>query len=158
MAANQTDWDRSPSTRSGTGRVLVVDDEKDFCQILFLLFKSEGFEPMVAHDGESALEMIRTGLPDAVLLDVRMPGMDGFEVLKRSKEMQPNLPVLLMTAFGGLERAVEGLKAGAWDYLPKPIDNRELVNKLRQAIAETEPLGKTVNPTGHGRDKLGLKL
>ena len=57
-------------------RVLIVDDEEEFCQVLFVLLKTEGFEPMVAHGGETALEMIRQGLPDAVLLDVKMPGID----------------------------------------------------------------------------------
>ncbi len=69
-------------------RVLIVDDEKDICDILFRLLKREGFMPLVAHDGAAALEMIRMGLPDVVLLDVKMPGIDGMEVLKRSKKSQ----------------------------------------------------------------------
>ena len=71
-------------------RVLIVDDEKDFCDILFRVVKKAGFTALVAHDGEMALEMVRQGLPDIVLLDVRMPGMDGIEVLKRAKPLDNN--------------------------------------------------------------------
>ncbi len=74
-------------------RVLIVDDEKDFCDILFRVVKKAGFTALVAHDGVMALEMIRLGLPDIVLLDVRMPGMDGIEVLKRARKLNPMLPV-----------------------------------------------------------------
>jgi len=122
------------------GRVLVVDDEEDFCQILFVLLKTEGFEPMVAHDGESALDMIRRGLPDAVLLDIRMPGIDGMEVLRRSKVMQPGIPFLIMTAYGGVGDAVDAMKEGAYDYLVKPLDNRGLIEKLTRAISVAGPL------------------
>ncbi len=122
------------------GRVLVVDDEEDFCQILFVLLKTEGFEPMVAHNGESALEMIRRGIPDAVLLDIRMPGIDGLEVLSLSKAMQPHIPILIMTAYGGVGDAVAAMKQGAYDYLVKPLDNRELIEKVTRAISVTGPL------------------
>jgi DNA-binding NtrC family response regulator len=125
--------------RSST-RVLVVDDEKDFCEILFVLLKTEGFEPMVAHNGEVALDMIGRGLPDAVLLDMKMPGIDGTEVLKRAKEAQPNLPVLIMTAYGGIGGAVEAMRQGASDYLVKPLDNRRLIGILRRVIQETKHL------------------
>jgi len=125
--------------------VLVVDDEKDFCQILFVLLKTEGFDPIVAHDGETAIEMISRGLPDAVLLDVKMPGIDGMEVLMRSKEMQPDLPILIMTAYGGLDNAVEAIKQGAWDYLPKPLDNRVLIKKLNQAMLDGKPLKRAAS-------------
>jgi len=117
------------------GRVLIVDDEKDFCQILFLLLKSEGFDPIIAHSGESALAMMEQGLPDAVLMDIKMPGMNGMEVLRRSRSRNPGLPVLMMTAFGGIDHAVESIKIGAYDFLSKPIDNNTLVQKLREAIS-----------------------
>ncbi|MFH0823086.1 MAG: sigma-54 dependent transcriptional regulator [Pseudomonadota bacterium] len=123
--------------RSSMERVLVVDDEKDFCEILFVLLKSEGFEPMVAYDGETAIEMISRGIPDAVLLDVRMPGIDGMQVLRRSNDLHPKIPVLLMTAYGGIDNAVAAVKAGAWDYLSKPFDNGLLIEKLKRAISRT---------------------
>lgn len=116
------------------GRVLVVDDEKDFCQILFILLKSEGFDPIIAHNGKTALAMVEQGLPDAMLLDLRMEGMDGIEVLRLCKKMQPDLPVIIMTAYGGVVSAVEAMREGALDYLSKPIDNAELIARLRQAV------------------------
>jgi len=133
------------------GRVLVVDDEEDFCQILFLLLKTESFEPIVAHDGQAALDMIHRGLPDAVLLDIRMPGVDGMEVLQRSKEMQPDLPVLIMTAYGGVGDAVNAMKRGAYDYLVKPLDNRRLIDRLKSAISETSHLKKKLDETTHDK-------
>ncbi len=140
------------------GRVLVVDDEEDFCQILFVLLKTEGFEPMVAHNGESALDMIRRGLPDAVLLDIRMPGIDGMEVLRRSKAMKPAIPFLLMTAYGGIDDAVEAMKEGAYDFLIKPLDNEALVEKLSRAISLAEPLKTESQESDSEEDAASLRL
>lgn len=116
-------------------RILIVDDEKDFCEILFHVIRREGFAPLVAHNGETALEMVRVGMPDALLLDVKMPGMDGMEVLRQSKGIDPDLPVLMITAYGGVNGAVQAMKEGAFDYLAKPLNNRELIEKLRRALA-----------------------
>ena len=126
-------------------RVLIVDDEKDFCDILFRVVKKAGFTALVAHDGEMALEMIRLGLPDVVLLDVRMPGMDGIEVLKRARKLNPRLPVLMITAYSGVHDAVEAIKQGAYDYLPKPLDNNALLAKIREAMSQKPVLGKERN-------------
>ncbi|MFA6220841.1 MAG: sigma-54 dependent transcriptional regulator [Desulfomonilaceae bacterium] len=126
-------------------RVLIVDDEKDFCDILFRVVKKAGFTALVAHDGEMALDMIRQGLPDIVLLDVRMPGMDGIEVLKRARKLNPALPVLMITAYSGVHDAVEAIKQGAYDYLPKPLDNNALLAKIREAMLQKPVLGKERN-------------
>ena len=116
-------------------RILIVDDEKDLCDILFRMLKKNGFRPIVAHDGVKALEMIQLGMPEIVLLDVMMPGMDGMEVLRRSKKLNPRLPVMMFTAYGGIDGAVQAIKEGADDYLSKPVDHGELVDKLRRALA-----------------------
>src|SRR4030042_5195899 len=151
-----------PHGKRGRGgsacRVLIVDDEEEFCQVLFVRLKTEGFEPMVAHGGETALEMIRQGLPDVVLLDVKMPGIDGVEVLKRSKESQPDIPVLMMTAYGGVSAAVEALKSGAYDYLVKPLDNRNLVEKLRRAHSLAPKPEPRQSRRTHGENVSGLSL
>jgi two-component system nitrogen regulation response regulator GlnG len=123
-------------------RILIVDDEKDFCDILLHLLKREGFSPLVAHDGETALEMTRAGMPDALLLDVKMPGIDGLEVLRRAKKLDADLPILMITAYGGLDGAVQAIKEGAYDYLAKPLDNRELVEKLKRALVNRAVSGK----------------
>jgi len=140
------------------GRILIVDDEEDLCQMMFLLLKREGFDPIVALDGETALEMIGRGMPDAVLLDVKMPGLDGLEVLRRAKNLEPNLPVLIMTAYGGVHSAVEAIKQGAYDYLTKPVNNHMLSEKLRQAIANRSGAPKRAKPPGRSRDSDGLRL
>lgn len=115
-------------------RILIVDDERDFCDILFHLLKQEGFRPTVAYSGESAIEMMRLGMPDVVLLDFKMEGVDGMEVLKMSKALNPYIPVIMISAFGGVEGAVRAVKEGAFDYLQKPINNRELVKRIKKAL------------------------
>lgn len=117
-------------------RVLIVDDEKDFCDVLFRVVKRGGFTALVAHDGEMALEMIKLGLPEVVLLDVRMPGIDGMEVLERAKKIDSGLPVIMITAYSGIHDAVEAMRKGAYDYLSKPLDNNALVDKIKSAISE----------------------
>jgi len=120
-----------------------VDDEKDICDILFRLLETAGFSPIVAHNGATALEMIRLGMPDLVISDVRMPGIDGMELLRQSKELDYNLPVLMITAWSGLDGAVQAVKEGAYDYLAKPLDYGELVAKIKKALEERGPsLGK----------------
>lgn len=119
----------------GFAKILIVDDEKDFCDILFRVLKREGFTSLVAHDAEMALDMIRLGLPDVVLLDVKMPGMDGMEALRKAKQMSPELPIIMVTAYSGVHGAVEAMKDGAFDYLSKPLDNRVLIEKIKRALA-----------------------
>lgn len=118
-------------------RILIVDDEKDICDLLFRILEKEGFNPIVAQDGQSALEMIRLGMPELVVTDVRMPGMDGMELLRRAHELNPELPVILITAWGGIDAAVEAVKNGAYDYLAKPLKIRELMAKIRSALQES---------------------
>jgi DNA-binding NtrC family response regulator len=126
-------------------RVLIVDDEKDICDIVFSLLEKEGFAPIVAHDGETALEMIRRGMPDLVISDVRMPKMDGMELLRRSKSLAANLPVIIITGWGGIEGAVQAMKQGAYDYLAKPLRRSELTASVRNALDDRQPsLGKRI--------------
>lgn len=133
-----------------SARILIVDDEKDICEILFRLLKKNGFTPLVAHDGEGALEMIRLGMPDAVVSDLMMPGMDGMELLRRAKEYDASLPFLIITGYGGIDGAVTAMKQGASDYLAKPLNNKELIDKIRlsmesrQAVRGPGPSIKTM--------------
>jgi len=119
-------------------RVLIVDDDRDISLMLSALMKREGLTSMVAHDGETALEMIHFSKPGMLLVDVKMPGIDGMEVLKRIKETDPELPVVLITAYAEIPASVAAMRAGAFDYLAKPFDHSEVIRVVRAALAERE--------------------
>jgi two-component system nitrogen regulation response regulator GlnG len=119
-------------------RVLIVDDEQDICSILAHLMEKEGLYPLVAFNGEEALETVRLREPDVILADIRMPGMNGMEVLERVKKLAPELPVVMITAHAEVSGAVKALKAGAHDYLAKPFDHHEVLRVIRRALAERE--------------------
>jgi DNA-binding NtrC family response regulator len=139
-------------------RILIVDDEKDLCDILFRMLKRNGFRPIVANDGQKALEMIQLGMPEIVLLDVMMPGMDGMEVLRRAKKLNPRLPVMMFTAYGGIDGAVQAIKEGADDYLSKPVDHSELVDKLKRVLSNRLPVKPQTEAPDRSRHATIAKL
>jgi DNA-binding NtrC family response regulator len=102
--------------------VLVVDDEADIARILGDRLQTMGLDVQVAHDGEAALQAIQQNPPGLVLLDIQMPKLSGIEVLKRTRQEWPDLPVVIMTAYGTIARAVEAMKEGATDFITKPFD------------------------------------
>lgn len=106
--------------------VLVVDDERTLARSIKTFLTEHGYDAEVANDGPAALELLEKIRPDLVFLDVSLPGMNGMEVLKRIKEFDPSIGVIVMTAFGTIEGAVEAVKLGAFDYLKKPVDLEEL--------------------------------
>lgn len=115
-------------------RLLIVDDEIGHCMLLAHLMRREGFETVMAHDGETALHLIQTEPPDVVLLDVHMPGMDGMQVLKSAKEKDWELPIIVITGFADISGAVKAIRSGAHDYLAKPFDHEELLRVVRQTL------------------------
>src|SRR5262245_42129841 len=108
------------------GRVLVVDDEVNARNALTELLRDEGYTVDAAADGFKALGKIAEFAPDLVLTDLKMPGMDGIQLLGKIREADPDLPVVMMTAFGEVETAVGAMRAGARDYLSKPVNVGEL--------------------------------
>jgi DNA-binding NtrC family response regulator len=116
--------------------ILVVDDEEEIRKILSYILEKEGFKVITASDGQQAMEKICFDTPDAVLLDVRIPGLNGMGVLKKIKTIDDNLPVVLVTAYADTHQAVEAIKEGAYDYLAKPFDNNEIVWITRRALTE----------------------
>src|SRR5215218_4911485 len=106
--------------------VLVVDDERTLARAIKTFMAEAGYEAEVAGDGERAIELLQTTRPDVVFSDVRLPGMDGIELLRRIREFDAAIPVIIMTAHGTIEGAVEAVKLGAFDYLKKPVDLEEL--------------------------------
>ncbi|MDX9723749.1 MAG: sigma-54 dependent transcriptional regulator [Myxococcota bacterium] len=118
-------------------RVLVVDDEEALRKILGRLLERNGFVVRCAENGEKALEEVISHPPDLILLDVRMPGISGLEVLERVREMDATLPVVLITAYADIHESVTAMKAGAFDYLPKPFDHETVLWVARRALAQT---------------------
>jgi DNA-binding response OmpR family regulator len=114
-----------------TGKVLVVDDELEVRQILQEFLAHRGYEVYAAESGPEALNALDTFKPDVVLLDVRMPGMDGVETLKRMVALQPTLPVIMVTANADVGITSRLLGLGAADYIPKPFD----LEYLDQAVS-----------------------
>ena len=101
--------------------LLIVDDELQICELLSRFFVSLGFQTRIAQSGHDALEMLQTQAPDYLLLDVRMPGLSGLDVLKQAKARYPDLKVVMVTAFSDAETAEEALRCGASDYITKPV-------------------------------------
>jgi two-component system, NtrC family, response regulator AtoC len=106
--------------------VLIVDDERTLARAIKAFLAESGYEAEVAGDAEQALRLLETLRPDIVFADVRLPGMDGIELLRRIREFDAAIPVIIMTAHGTIEGAVEAVKLGAFDYLKKPVDLEEL--------------------------------
>lgn len=114
-------------------KVLIVDDEKDFVEMFSLRLETQGEKVSVAYSGESALKILNEKPIDVVILDIRMPGMDGISTLRQIKTLHPIVEVILLTGHGSTETAVEGMKLGAFDYLMKPADAEEIKIKIENA-------------------------
>jgi signal transduction histidine kinase len=123
-------------TRESNGRILVADDNADMRSYIRRLLEAAGYSVETAANGEDALQACKEGLPDLILTDVMMPGMDGFSLLKRLRDQEhtAKAPVIMLSARAGEEAKIEGLAAGADDYLVKPFGAKELVARVDGAI------------------------
>ena len=118
-------------------KILAVDDEKRMVRFIQLNLEQDGFQVVTAYNGKEALEQVRTQLPDLVLLDIMMPDINGFEVLKKIREVS-NVPVIMLTAKGEEDDRIQGLELGADDYITKPFSPRELVSRIRAVLRRTK--------------------
>lgn len=118
-------------------KILVVDDEKRMVRFIQLNLEQDGFQVVTAYNGKEALDQVRTQLPDLVLLDIMMPDIDGFEVLKKIREVS-DVPVIMLTAKGEEDDRVKGLELGADDYITKPFSPRELVSRIKAVLRRTK--------------------
>jgi two-component system OmpR family response regulator len=118
-------------------RVLVVDDEVNIAELVSMALRYEGFEVSVAHDGARAVTTAKSFSPDAVVLDMMLPDVDGLEVLRRMRSSDPEVPVVFLTARDALEDRIAGLTAGGDDYVTKPFSLEELVARLRSLMRRT---------------------
>ncbi len=135
-------------TASKKNRILVVDDERGLVRLIRLNLEHDGFEVVEANNGAQAMDRLRATLPDLVLLDVMMPDLDGFEVLRMIREVG-STPVIMLTAKGEENDKVRGLELGADDYVTKPFSPRELTSRIRAVLrrgsfAEEGESGKIV--------------
>lgn len=114
-------------------KILVVDDDRTLADILAFTLRREGYEVILAHDGKIALVRWEEDQPDLVILDVNLPGVDGFEVCRRMRE-QSDIPILLLTVRGEEDDIVRGLKLGADDYITKPFSPRQLIARAQAVL------------------------
>jgi two-component system NtrC family response regulator len=114
--------------------ILIVDDEKNYPPILSAVLQEEGFETLTAGSGPDALRQLENADVDLVLTDMKMPGMDGISLLELIKKKDPDLPVIMMTAYGTVDKAVEAMQKGAYSYILKPFDNKRLVIFVNKAV------------------------
>lgn len=115
-------------------KILLIDDERRFLETTAKLLERRGFETLTASSGLRALDIIAAEPVDVVILDVKMPGIDGIEVLRRIKRIRPTAEVIMLTGHVSLESAVDGLRYGACDYVMKPCDVEDLVTKIEAAF------------------------
>ena len=115
--------------------VLIVDDEKNYTRILGAVLEEEGFEILTANSGSEAREVLEGSDVDLVLTDMKMPLMDGIQLLEKIKTRDSELPVIMMTAHGTVDKAVEAMQKGAYSYILKPFDNDRLIIYVRKAVA-----------------------
>jgi two-component system response regulator AtoC len=115
-------------------KVLVVDDQETIRHFLAKAFEQEGHEVVQASSGEQAVELVATDHPDAAVLDLKLPGISGMEVLEKIKQMDRQIPVIMITAYGEISSAVKAMKMGAFDYITKPADIDRLVLTLERAL------------------------
>ena len=137
--------------------ILIVDDEKDIAKMLDYNLKKEGYKTLVAHDGEDALDMANAKLPDLVLLDLMLPGVDGLEVCKelKSERKTASIPVIMLTAKSQESDKIVGLELGADDYITKPFSPRELIARIKAVLRrgkDKEKLPEVMKIGGLGLD------
>jgi two-component system, OmpR family, response regulator CpxR len=134
-------------------RILMIDDDVELCSLLGEFLRREGFSIDFEHDGRRGLERALKGDHDLIVLDVMLPGLDGFEILKRLRQ-QSKVPVVMLTARGEDVDRIIGLELGADDYLPKPFNVRELAARIRAILRriETKPAGNRIEVNGVALD------
>jgi len=153
-------------------KILIVEDEQSMRDVLRILLEGEGHEIAAASDGAEGLDLIRKDIFDLVVTDLRMPGADGFEILRATQEVAPETMVIMMTAFGTIESAIEAMKLGAYDYVHKPfkideirlivrnaLDKRKLkteVSLLREQVATACEVDNIIGRSPKMREVLGL--
>ncbi|MFZ7128225.1 MAG: sigma-54-dependent transcriptional regulator [Desulfobacterales bacterium] len=126
-------------------RVLVIDDDDQLRKSFFKLLDEEGYRVIEAASGEEGIERVSEAAPDAVILDIRLPGINGLETLKTIHAIEPKLPVIIMTAFATTDTAIEATRMGAFDYVLKPFDIPDMLKLIRQAVEASRMMRSPVD-------------
>ncbi len=132
-------------------KILIVDDDVNIAELISLYLKKECFDTLIVHDGEAAIQQFSTYQPNLVLLDLMLPGIDGYEVCREIRKSS-SIPIIMLSAKGEIFDKVLGLELGADDYVIKPFDSKELVARVRAVLRRFQPAAKeeedTVKPSG----------
>lgn len=115
-------------------KILIIDDDRNLCYSLHKVLSAKDYSVTEAESGEEAMEKVNLQKPDLVILDIKLPGMSGLETLKRIKKIEPKLPIIIMTAYGTTDTAIEATKFGAYDYILKPFDVNEMQELVRKGL------------------------
>jgi DNA-binding NtrC family response regulator len=125
-----------------TARILIADDDEVSCQLFAEVLEKEGYQVDRAQNGEATLSLLDDQLHDMLIIDVRMPGMTGLDVTRIVHEKYSSLPIVVMTAFGSMETAVEAIHEGAFDFISKPMNLEELKKAVSRALAQRSLRGR----------------
>ena len=125
-------------------KMMLVDDEERFLHTTYKILVKKGYHAVTATSGKKALEILHSQLIHVVILDVKMPGMDGNATLKEIKRLYPMVEVIMLTGNATVESAIDGLKSGAMDYLMKPVDIEEIIEKAEDAFAKIQSLEEKI--------------
>lgn len=117
--------------------ILLIDDELDFVETLAERLELRGYISKIAGDGESGIRMLTKDAFDVAILDLMMPGLSGLDTLRQIKDMDKTLPVIMLTGHGSTKDGIEGMRMGAFDFLMKPLDINELLEKIKLALNQS---------------------
>ena len=115
-------------------KVLIVDDDRDVVSIVSTMLEGRGWDILAAYSGPEALEIVSSSIPDVILLDIMMPEMNGIEVLKKIKKMDAHARIIMITAFGDVESYLDSMELGAYEYINKPFETRELLEMIDKVV------------------------
>ena len=144
------------NNNTSNGKILVVDDDKNICELLRLYIEKDGFQVVIANDGKRALEMFRAEQPDLIMLDIRLPELDGWQVCREIRK-ESQCPIIMLTAKGEVFDKVLGLELGADDYVVKPFDAKEVVARIK-AVLRRSGAGDNAGVKEVKYDKLSINL
>ena len=125
--------------------ILIIDDDREIQSVLSSIITPEGYEVITAGTGKEALKKIGTHFIDLVLLDIKLPGMDGMKVLKEIKQRDKNLIVIMLTGCGDIKNAVQAMKMGAFNYITKPFENEEILVNINEALQNRDVSNETLS-------------